>query len=138
MAISSHEVQVGDETYVVNTFPATKGLMYLKRLLKVVGPAMAEMAGSEEGQINSGGFGKAAEVLFDNLDKENLDQMVVDWVKNNVTKNGQPVIFDNEFSQNYGALFTLIKEMINLNYGSVFQNGFGGLLQNQMSLSKPN
>lgn len=138
MAIGSHNVVVGDVTYVVTTFPAAKGLAYLKRLLKVVGPALAEIAGGDEGGINADGLGKAAELLFDNLDKENLDQMIVDWVKNNVTKGGQPVVFDMEFAQNYGALFTLVKEVIMLNYASVFQNGFGGLLQSQTNLLKPN
>lgn len=136
MAMSSHNVQIGEEAYVVNTFPATKGVVYLKKLMKVVGPALAEIAGAGEDGTQTGeaNLGKAAEILFENLDKEGLDQMIIDWVKNNVTKNGQPVVFDQEFAENYGALFTLVKEIIVINYGSVFQNGFAGLLPN---LAKP-
>lgn len=137
MAISSHEVLIGEVAYVVNTFPAVKGLGYLKKLLKVIGPALAEMASGDDGQMNQEGIGRAAEILFDNLDKENLDSMIVDWCKNNVTKNGQPINFDMEFAENYGALFTLIKEIIMLNYSSVFQNGFASLMPNLASQTKP-
>jgi len=137
MAVSSHSVMVGDVEYHVTTFPATKGVVYLKRLMKVIGPALAEIAGSEDGTVNTEGLGKAAEILFDNLDKENLDQMIIEWVNKNVTKNGQPIVFDMEFAENYGALFSLVKEIISLNYSSVFQNGFGGLLPNQANPLKP-
>ena len=138
MAVQSHDVVIGGDTYTINTFVATKGVKYLKKLLKVIGPAMAEaMAGSDGEEIRTDGLGKAAEILFDNIDSEGFDDMIIEWVKNNVTKNGQPVVFDMEFAGDYGKLMQLVKEIIMLNFATVFQNGFGGLLPSQANPLKP-
>ena len=139
MAVESHNVQIGEVTYTVNTFTATKGLVYLKKLMKVIGPALAEVASGGDGgdSANTDNLGRAAEMLFNNIDSEDMDKMIVEWVSKYTFKNGQPVIFDMEFAGNYGDLFSLVKEIIMLNYGSVFQNGFGGLLQSQGMLTKP-
>lgn len=137
MSRETQNVQVGNEVYQVTPFVATKGLAYLKKLLKVVGPALAEIAGEGDGTVNADGLGKAAAILFDNLDKEGLDLMIKEWVDKYVTKNGQPVIFDTEFMADYGILFGLVKEIIVINYSSVFQDGFGGILSAQANLLKP-
>lgn len=134
MAVGSHNVEVNGEIYTITTFTATKGVVYLKKIAKVIGPAFAELAGGsdENQQVEAAHLGKAAQLFFDNIDKEGVDKMIEEWVKGYVTKNGQPIIFDMEFAENYGALFALVKEIINLNYKTVFQGGFGGMLNNPL------
>jgi len=134
MAISSHNVEVNGEIYTINTFTATKGMIYLKKLAKIIGPAFAELAvdADENQQVEMERLGKAASLFFDNFDKEGADKIIEEWVKGYVTKNGQPIVYDMEFAGNYGALFYLVKEIINLNYKTVFQGGFGGMANNPL------
>jgi len=133
---SSTEVTYGDVEYRVTTFPAFKGLSYLQKLLKIVGPAIGEIfskASAEGGAVSDlvleeEALSFAIRELTTNLDKENVAQLVQDMIKDAVLKNGQPVNFNQEFSGNYGNLMKLVGVIVKENYSSFFgEGGFEGL-----------
>jgi len=133
---SSTEVTIGDVEYRVTTFPAFKGLTYLQKLLKIVGPAVGEVfakaATSEDGaasfDIEDEALSLAIRELTTNLDRDNVAQLVQDMIKDAVTKGGQVPNFNQEFSANYGALVKLLGVIVKENYSSFFgESGFGEL-----------
>lgn len=133
---SNREVEIGDVTYSVTTFPAHKGLGYLQKLLKIVGPAIGEIFSKaaveggdfEAASIEDEALSGAIKELTQNMDKENVAQLIQDMIKDGVTKSGQPVQFNQEFSGNYGALVSLVGAIVKDNYSSFFgESGFGKL-----------
>jgi len=126
---SSTEVTYGDVEYRVTTFPAFKGLTYLQKLLKIVGPAIGEIfskASADSGNIadlvlEEEALAFAIKELTTNLDKENVAQLVQDMIKDGVTQGGQPVNFNQQFSGNYGDLIKLIGVIVKDNYSSFFR-----------------
>ncbi len=134
---SSKEVTFGDVEYRVTTFPASKGLTYLQKLLKIVGPAVGEILskaavdgeGLSDISVEDEALSFAIRELTTNLDKDNVAQLVQDMIKDGVTKGGQNVPFDQEFSGNYGNLVKLLGVIIKENYSSFFgESGFEELL----------
>lgn len=132
--VSARNREGEDVTYTVTTFPANKGLKYLQKLLKVVGPAVGELfakaaAEGEEGfSIEDEALALAIRELSGNFDKENIAQLVQDMIKDAVTLNGQPIQFGQEFAANYGVLMKLIGAIVKENYSSFFgEDGLGEL-----------
>ncbi len=130
------DVTIGDVEYTVTTFPAFKGLTYLQKLLKIVGPAIGEIfsKAAADGEaladisVDDEALSFAIRELTTNLDKENVAQLVQDMIKDAVTKAGQPITFNQEFSSNYGALMKLIGTIVKENYQSFFgESGFAEL-----------
>ncbi len=133
---STTELAIGDVEYKITTFPAFKGLTYLQKLLKIVGPAIGEIfsnaaaSGSEafELDIEDEALSTAIRELTVNLDKENVAQLVQDMITSSVLKGGQPIQFNQEFSGNYGAMVKIMGAIIKENYSSFFgESGLGGL-----------
>ncbi len=133
---STTELVIGDVEYKITTFPAFKGLTYLQKLLKIVGPAIGEIfskaaSSGEEGfelDIEDEALSTAIRELTVNMDKENVAQLVQDMIIDAVLKNGQPLQFNQEFSGNYGAMVKILAAIIKENYSSFFgESGFGGL-----------
>jgi len=132
---STTELVIGDVEYKITTFPAFKGLTYLQKLLKIVGPAIGEIfSNASEGEngfeldIEQEALSTAIKELTANLDKGNVAQLVQDMIKASVLKNGQPLQFDQEFSGNYGVMIKILGTIIKDNYASFFEDGgFGGL-----------
>ena len=112
MAIQQKSVSINGEDFLLTQFPATKGIKILKQLIKLIGPAAAEIF--KEGDIG-GAVGKLVENL-DQVDVENLlKEMVATAAKGNVAIN-----FDNEFAGEYAKLLKLVKEIVEFNFGDVF------------------
>lgn len=131
---TSEELVVGEKSYSITTFPAFKGLSYLQKLLKVFGPSLGELFSTasmetvEEFSIEEEALTKSISLLVENLDQANIAQLAKDMVSDGVTINGQTVLFDQEFSANYGALISILGAVIRVNYSSFFDgSGFGGL-----------
>jgi len=141
--IDTHLVPVGDKKYHITTFPAIKGLNYLNKIKTIVGPALAMAVSgddSEEDEIDVVSFSAAAKALVDGIDNNNVEQMIIDIVSNYVSDlNGQPLQFDMEFAGRYDLLFGLVKEILVLNYGSLFlgSGDSGSPLKNLMNNLDP-
>lgn len=114
MAIKQKTVVIGEEEFLLNTLPATKGLKLLKQITKLVGPAFGEILKGEDGGMNA-----AIEKLIENLDQVEVEVLVKELVSS-ATKGTIVINFDSEFSGEYDKLFKLVKEVVEFNYGSVF------------------
>ncbi len=131
MVIEDKVLTIEGEEFRVSPLPAFKGLVYLKKLTKIIGPSIAAAFGTDEekAKLEEGSFDvkSAVELLVENFDDDSVEVLIRDFMKT-VTKNGQPINFDIEFMADYGKLFKLVTEVVKVNYGSVFQ--LGGLLTN--------
>jgi hypothetical protein len=117
MAIKQTTIKIGDEDFLITSMPATKGIKVLKQLTKLIGPAFSELIKGEQAGVNP--VSVAMEKLFDNLDQVEIENLVKDLVSS-ATKGSITINFDSEFSGDYAKLFTLAKEIVEFNYGSVF------------------
>jgi len=112
-------VTVQGEDYLLNQYGAIEGLKYQKALAAVIMPAIAEIT-SKSGETSEGeaiAIGMAK--LSENIDKVD-ERMIVAMVERGATKGNMAINFDNEFAGNYMKLFTLLKEIVVFNFGSVF------------------
>ena len=115
-------IVIDGNTYNITPIPAMKGLSYLRRLGKLLGAPLATMMNDNGGADKVDGEGslqKAVQILVDNMDKEDVETLITDLLKT-VTKQGQPLNFTIEFTKNYGKLFKLVKEVVEVNFGSLF------------------
>lgn len=112
--LNQKTVNIDGEDFQLTTFPASRGLRILKDLTKLIGPSFAEWAkGGEDGMA------LAVNKLVENLDSVNVENLVKELVSG-ASKGSMSINFDMEFAGNYNKLFTLVREVIQLNYGSVF------------------
>ena len=81
------EVTIGEKVFIVTTFPALKGLKYLQKILKVVGPSIGEAFASGAAgddtpladlQVDEDVLARAISLLIENLDKADVAQLVSD------------------------------------------------------------
>ncbi len=117
MAIKQCTIKIGEDEFLITSMPATKGLKTLKQLTKLIGPAFSELIKGEKDGVNPVSI--AMEKLFDNLDSVDVEVLVKDIVSS-ATKGTMTINFDAEFSGDYTRLFTLVKEIVEFNFGSVF------------------
>jgi hypothetical protein len=121
---TDHNITIEGVSYVVQPIPAMKGLSYMRRLTKVLGASLAALfsQSQEEGDVEEAGLQKAVELLVENMDKEDVEKLIVDLIST-VLKDGKALNFNAEFTANYGILFKLLTEVIKVNFGSLFQLG---------------
>ncbi len=112
--IKQTTVTVGGDEYLISSFPSTRGLGIMKRLAKLIGPAISEMS-KENATVAS-----ALACLFENMESTGFEQLMLD-LTSGVTKNNMALNFDMEFSGEYEKLYQIIEHVVTLNYGSVFQ-----------------
>lgn len=120
MSIKQKEVFINGETYLLTQLPGMTGLKLGKQLIKILGPSFAVLQGEE------GGIAKALNILFDNLD-DNAEALIIALVSS-ASKGSVAINFNNEFAGEYDKLFLLVKEIVEFNYGSVFQMLGSGVL----------
>ena len=121
--IKSELIKISDKSYHIQTFPARAGLNYLNKLKTMVGPALATMVSGEaaEDELSSEGLSEAIEKLINGMDDQDFEKMVIEIIEKYVLdSNSQPIIFDSEFAHRYDLVFSLMKEILNLNFGSLF------------------
>lgn len=109
--IQQKTVNVMGTDYLLTHIPAIRGTRMLKRLIKLVGPAMAQFQKEQD-------LGGAMSALFDTLD-DNVEALIVELVAS-ATKGSVGINFDSEFAGEYDKLALLVKEIVEFNYGSVF------------------
>ena len=108
-------VTVKNKEYIINQFPATRGVVILKEIVKVVGSAFAEM---QDGGVTAA---KVVNSIVENLDKVEVDVLLKNLMSGvNDGQNNMPINVDMEFAGKYDAMFELVQEIIAFNYQSVF------------------
>lgn len=117
MAIKQRTVKIGEDEFLITSLPATKGLKILKQLTKLIGPAFSELIKGEQEGVNPVSI--AMEKLFDHLDSVDVEVLIKEIISS-ATKGTIAINFDSEFSGDYDRLFTLTREIVEFNFGSVF------------------
>lgn len=123
MALTQKEVEINGSQYLITSFAGMKGFNYLKRLTKLIGPAL--MAANGEGDVLEGKspMQVAVEALVDATDKVEVEQLILDLLSS-TSVNGIMIDakkFDEVFAANYGALFKILFEVLKHNYGNFME-----------------
>ena len=122
MHLESKSVELGDSSYQITQFTATKGIKFLRKASKYMSPLIGLM-GAEKGDGDA--VTQAIGALMDNLGNDEVDSLIKDMVTASgfVGMDGQQIKFDYFFAGDYGKLITLLTEIAKFNFGSVFQEG---------------
>ena len=112
MAIQQRDISINDESYMLTHMPATKGVKVLKQLVKLIGPAAAEI-------FQEGNIGGAVDILVKNMDSVDVEALLKELVAS-AAKGNMTINFDNEFAGDYAKLLKLCKEVVEYNFGNVF------------------
>ena len=122
MLLESRTVELGDSSYQITQFTATKGLKFFRNLTKHASPLVGLM-GAKEGDGDA--VTKSIEALMDQLGDDKIDSLIKDMVTASgfVGLDGQVPKFDYFFAGQYGKLITLITEIVKFNFEDVFQGG---------------
>jgi hypothetical protein len=110
--IEQKSVTVNGTDYLLTQLPATKGIRVMKQLIKLVGPAAAEIF--KEGDISG-----AVDKLVENMDAVDVEALLKELVAT-ASKGSVAINFDNEFAGQYASLLLLVKEIVEFNFGNVF------------------
>lgn len=110
--IEQKSVTVNGTDYLLTQLPATKGIRVMKQLIKLVGPAAAEIF--KEGDISG-----AVDKLVENMDAVDVEALIKELVAT-ASKGSVAINFDNEFAGEYANLLLLIKSIVEFNFGNVF------------------
>ena len=144
MSIESKDVLINESEYTITQFTTSKGLKYLKQLIKILAPSFAALSEGadvsnidvksaiQDGTIQTDGFSKAVNLLVENMDKEDVVELIKSLVQG-VRKNNKDINFEAEFAGNYGELILVLVEVCKYNYASVFQEGGLGFAALQTS-----
>ncbi len=111
MAIQQKEVTVLGDTYLLTQFPSMRGTRILRQLIKLIGPAFAELQ-------SKGEVAPALNLIFDNLTEE-TERLIPELISA-ASKGGMALNYEMEFAGAYDKMFLLCKEIVMHNYGSVF------------------
>lgn len=119
MAIQQKEVTIKDTTYLLTQLPGMTGLKLGKQLIKILGPSFAVMMNTENALEGTNPITTAMMMLFDNLD-DNAEALIIALVSS-ASKGSVAINFNTEFAGEYDKLIELVKQIVEFNYGSVFQ-----------------
>ena len=139
--IEQKNVSIEGNDYMLTQFKASLGLKLMKQLTKLLGPAFIELqkasdtsdikgknADEAKAKREEQAMMNAALVLIDNMDKVEVEALVMTLVTQGATKGTMPINFDMEFAGKYDVLFSLVKEIVSFNFGNVFSKlGSGGM-----------
>ena len=116
MAVQTLKKEIGDHVYLITPFTAKKGLTVLKRVLKLIGPALENMS-KEDFDV-----GTLAAGVISRFDEEPVEQLIYDLIEGVLVDNHE-INFNLHFQANYGDLLQLVSEVLKVNYSSVFSLG---------------
>jgi len=132
MPLEHKDVIVGDKEYSIPMFTTSKGLLYLKQLTKVIVPSFVALSEGAEQSVDlqdpnnatlqSDNLLKAANLLVENMDKEDIVELIKNLVKG-VRVDNKELNFEMDFAGNYGELLSVLTQVIKYNFSSVFPNG---------------
>lgn len=121
MSIEQKKVTILDTEYMLTQFDGERGFIVLQKLLKVIGPVLAGMAGGDDPEKNIN-LSEALRDLFTKIDDPSIFALVKELVAT-ASKDNMAVNFKNEFAGNYQKLFQLVQAVVEYNYGNVFTLG---------------
>lgn len=116
MTVTRKTVEFNGTEYAIQAFVATKGIRIFTVLSKLIGPAFKALSEAKDEDAASN---LAVSALLESMDDVAVDDLMKQLMSG-VTKNKEELNFDIEFMANYGLLVNLAKEVVSLNWGSLF------------------
>jgi hypothetical protein len=138
--IQTKEKQIKGAVYSVTQLPARRALRLKAKLLRLFGPALAQLLlpGGSNDSISGLPFSKAeavraVESLMAQLDDKTFESLVLELCQG-VRKDGMELtesVIDVEFAGDLGTLMQVLWFVIDCNFGSFFgESGIGSLFGN--------
>lgn len=135
MTIETKTKEINNETYSVTQLPARRALRLQAKLIKLFGPAAAEIFVAAGTNLSTADHSlpKAISLLTNELDDKTFDSLVIEMLQGS-RKNGEEITeksIDLMFAGKLNDLFLLLAFVVEVNYGDFFQEGgiLKGLLQ---------
>jgi hypothetical protein len=129
--IDQFDVTIDNVDYKITQFAATEGLRIKAELLRLCGDALSVAFITNEKGESELNIGAIVASIVENLDKVDVAALLRKLMSR-VTKGAYAIDFDQEFAGNYSALYSLVVEVLKVNYGDVLKKlGIGGQAQNQ-------
>lgn len=129
--IDQFDVTIDNVDYKITQFAATEGLRIKAELLRLCGDALSVAFITNEKGESELNIGAIVASIVENLDKVDVAALLRKLMSR-VTKGAYSIDFDQEFAGNYSALYSLVVEVLKVNYGDVLKKlGIGGQAQNQ-------
>lgn len=123
---------IGENTYTVTQFPATKSLKMLHRVGKYISAPLSKLAGNyKQGEkiidqeIATDTIGKAVQSFFEACDEHTFETTVKELLTS-TTRNNKAINFDIDFCGNIGELLKVLAFVLEVNYKDFF-SGIAGL-----------
>ena len=129
--IDQFDVTIDNVDYKITQFAATDGLRIKAELLRLCGDALSVAFITNEKGESELNIGAIVASIVENLDKVDVATLLRKLMSR-VTKGAYAIDFDQEFAGNYSALYSLVVEVLKVNYGDVLKKlGIGVQAQNQ-------
>ena len=129
--IDQFDVTIGNVDYKITQFAATEGLRIKAELLRLCGDALSVAFITNEKGESELNIGAIVASIVENLDKVDVAALLRKLMSR-VTKGAYAIDFDQEFAGNYSALYSLVVEVLKVNYGDILKKlGIGVQAQNQ-------
>lgn len=119
MAIQTIEKEINGAVYSCTQLPARRAIKLKAKLIKLVGPTLAQLFSDGEGAKSKVA---AVELLANALDESNFSDLIVEILAG-VRKNGmelQPAIIDLEFAGDFATLYHVVWFALEVNFASFF------------------
>ncbi len=143
--IETKTKQIDERSVSVTQFPARKGLKIKLRLLKMVAPGLASATGILQGGLevdfDSKVLAYAVGQLVDSMGNDATVDFIVKELMQGTRLDDKEItdsLFDMEFAGDYGLLYKIIAFILEVNYGSFFENlNIGSLTSKFSSVVSP-
>jgi len=133
MAIETKEKTIDNHVIMVTQFPGRRALFFKTRLIKLVGPSIAQMFTGKglDATTDFTTISRALDKLAENLNEDDYVKFILDLLQ--CTRfDGQEIkegVFDIEFAGNLLLMYKVLWFTLEVNYGSFFgQGGIGKIL----------
>ncbi len=117
MAIGQKLVTIKGTEYMLTHIQAGRGVVLMKHLSKLLGPAIGKMVTPEGEDVDVSAI---IDAVLDNLDNVDIEELCR-RLMTGATRNNMAINFDMEFAGEYDKLYELLKAIVEFNFGSVFQ-----------------
>ena len=143
--IETKTKQIDERSVSVTQFPARIGLKIKLRIARMIGPGLASATGmlqsGIEAEFDSKVLAYAVGQLVDSMGNDvTVDFIVKDLMQGTRLddKEINDAVFDIEFAGNYKLLYKIIGYILEVNYGSFFENlNIGNLTSKFSSFANP-
>lgn len=137
--IETKEKTINGAKYSVVLFPARFGLRIKTELVKLLAPTLLSMASKQDMDVSKVDLSAMIRPLVDSLHEDKVIDLVM-RLFSSTRRNDKEITesaFDSMFAGNYGEMYQALRFVVEVNYGSFFQEiGIGKVKENLVPISE--